>query len=172
MVPQSWNRYGYTLNNPVNFVDPLGLFLAAPGPPSVDVMQCNGPVIYLFGIVFACLGGVDSGGESRGDQKQPKPKRNYPGLSQSRLNILSRAKDDAVALLNSGNCKANLASETIRGRHIDGDRVERELINLFIKPEGLDESVPGVEPFSGATYAVFDGSASELERVRAARGGT
>ncbi len=39
--PQSWNRYSYTKNDPINFSDPLGLFVAAPpipvscGPPEV-----------------------------------------------------------------------------------------------------------------------------------------
>jgi RHS repeat-associated protein len=30
-IPKSWNRYSYALNNPVNFTDPSGLLLAAPG---------------------------------------------------------------------------------------------------------------------------------------------
>jgi len=25
-MPQSWNRYAYTLNNPLNYVDPTGLY--------------------------------------------------------------------------------------------------------------------------------------------------
>jgi hypothetical protein len=28
--PQSWNMYSYTLNNPMAFVDPTGLFTAVP----------------------------------------------------------------------------------------------------------------------------------------------
>lgn len=32
--PQSWNRYSYVMNNPVNFIDPSGLLIAAPAPPN------------------------------------------------------------------------------------------------------------------------------------------
>jgi RHS repeat-associated protein len=34
--PRSWNRYAYVENDPVNAVDPSGLFLAAPGLPVMD----------------------------------------------------------------------------------------------------------------------------------------
>ncbi|MBI3649635.1 MAG: RHS repeat-associated core domain-containing protein, partial [Acidobacteria bacterium] len=30
--PQRWNRYSYVLNNPVNFIDPSGLFAESPRP--------------------------------------------------------------------------------------------------------------------------------------------
>ncbi len=33
--PQTWNRYSYVANSPLNFIDPLGLFRAFPG-------QCEG----------------------------------------------------------------------------------------------------------------------------------
>jgi RHS repeat-associated protein len=32
-APQSWNRYSYTQNDPVNFIDPNGLFRRAPNDP-------------------------------------------------------------------------------------------------------------------------------------------
>lgn len=73
-------------------------------------------------------------------------------------------------MLRSGDCKANLAKKTIKGYHIDGDKLEQELFNLLMKPEGLDESVPGTEPFSGGSYIVFDGSASQLDGINKLRG--
>jgi len=47
--PGSWNRYAYVENDPVNFNDPRGLFLAAPGPipepePNPDPVPLPSPV--------------------------------------------------------------------------------------------------------------------------------
>ena len=48
--PQSWNRYGYVANNPVNFVDTLGHFRlrvppAIPNPSVIDWSQDTGLLI-------------------------------------------------------------------------------------------------------------------------------
>ncbi|MFY9573602.1 MAG: hypothetical protein WAV20_19565, partial [Blastocatellia bacterium] len=144
---------------PIDGIDPTGLLLG-----TGQFGFCSEPIWGAFFCHVPLLPPYAGGGG------EPKPKRLYPGLNQGRLSILSTAKDGAIALLNSGDCRAKLASKTIKGRHIDGARLERELINLYAKPEGLDESVPGTEPFSGRTYTVFDGSLSQLDEIRKVRG--
>src|SRR5438067_2416529 len=42
--PQGWNRYGYVGNNPLVFVDPLGLFINCP-PPQPGEVQVVGPTV-------------------------------------------------------------------------------------------------------------------------------
>jgi RHS repeat-associated protein len=54
VFPQSWNRYAYTLNNPINFVDPLGLLLEE--PEALREPFCEGPSVTLFGMILICAG--------------------------------------------------------------------------------------------------------------------
>jgi RHS repeat-associated protein len=39
--PQTWNRYAYTLNNPLNFIDPMGLYEWAANTCARDDKKCN-----------------------------------------------------------------------------------------------------------------------------------
>lgn len=58
MSPQSWNRYSYTQNDPVNLSDPAGLQIAAPG---YDPNACW--IIIVGTTPIATLGNCDSSGE-------------------------------------------------------------------------------------------------------------
>lgn len=55
--PQSWNRYGYGANDPVNRYDPTGLMADAnPGDTTGDCIA-----VYVNGISWGCLGGTGTG---------------------------------------------------------------------------------------------------------------
>jgi hypothetical protein len=76
-LPQSWNRYTYTANDPINAKDPLGLFL---GWDDGQLNPCGsgGPIILLDGIqlfsstrCFPNVGGGFSSGTEPGQRSKP-----------------------------------------------------------------------------------------------------
>jgi RHS repeat-associated protein len=72
--PQSWNRYAYVQNGPLEFVDPLGLFLNVPAGCTVYYLVPGGPGTQV------CNGGGFGG--SGGGPQAPSleaPPVNFPG---------------------------------------------------------------------------------------------
>jgi RHS repeat-associated protein len=77
--PQSWNRYSYAGGNPVNLVDPAGLFLIAPPPIcSLPPVVSYGDIIVTSGTVGVIDGGLGLGG---GSVNPPVPQQSYQGLN-------------------------------------------------------------------------------------------
>lgn len=72
--PQTWNRYAYLSNNPLNAVDPLGLYCAIYEAPdgSVGTWPGCGDDWGDFWAIFCCIGsGGGGGGGGRGGGGQP-----------------------------------------------------------------------------------------------------
>jgi len=89
---QTWNRYAYVLNNPLSYIDPLGLDCGQPTPQAPDnggytitvTADCPSWVSFVVqglpqyaycAITGACFPGPpNSGGGGGGGQSQPQPK--------------------------------------------------------------------------------------------------
>jgi RHS repeat-associated protein len=52
--PQSWNKYAYVLNNPLNTLDPLGLWPSNPATPGISDGLWGGTNCYLDGVATSC----------------------------------------------------------------------------------------------------------------------
>jgi RHS repeat-associated protein len=78
--PQSVNRYSYTANDPINFTDPQGLFLAGPGrqpePIYLDPSQCY--TLIVDGIVFGTIGNCGGGGFGGSERPERPPNPTSP----------------------------------------------------------------------------------------------
>jgi RHS repeat-associated protein len=62
-VPQSWNRYAYVQNDPVNFADPAGLFRC------ITTWSQSGST---FGVTLTCFLGSGGGGGGSSDPNVPQ----------------------------------------------------------------------------------------------------
>lgn len=71
--PQSLNRYAYARNDPINFVDPLGLLFAAPGGCPAQFSSCGEVEVCINGWCLKVPVGYDGGGGGvfRWDQLPP-----------------------------------------------------------------------------------------------------
>jgi RHS repeat-associated protein len=58
--PQSWNRYDYVANNPVSFIDPLGLRARRRGPPAPKGLREGTPCVSTWVNPFAMSGGCNN----------------------------------------------------------------------------------------------------------------
>lgn len=88
-LPQSLNKYSYVMNDPTNYIDPLGLSRKDPQPPGCPPTGCPPPMCPPAGCMppecplgYAnCLGGVrpQSGGGGPEPQPPVTPPDNCPG---------------------------------------------------------------------------------------------
>ena len=77
--PQSWNRYAYVVGDPVNWIDPDGLFLQPPPappppPPAQDQSPTQPPP-------FVDTGNGGSGGNTQGEKGAKNPNPRPPPLT-------------------------------------------------------------------------------------------
>jgi RHS repeat-associated protein len=127
--PQSWNRYGYCRNNPVDFFDPNGLNLAAVnggslGSISVSAgdgwISSDSPGFALFWSYLTGGGGGSSGGNTSGSGEgtgpngptNPEPKDIGGKFSEDQQKRIKDIKDDVEKLLkNNKDCADYLGGE-------------------------------------------------------------
>jgi RHS repeat-associated protein len=157
-VPQSWNRYTYVLNDPVNYIDPLGLSVAGPRGPS-ETDPCN-----------SCYGREGCVEFPEPPPPQKKPERLYAGFNDRDLEWIETAKQNAVNLIlgfvdkNIDNdCMTNLSSRVFSGgRRINVFDLVHTIIGLRAKSERDDESTWG--PFD-----IINGRKSKAREIEEAR---
>jgi hypothetical protein len=104
-APQSWNRYSYVLSDPINGLDPHGLFLQKPETPS-DPWCAPPEVLYAGTCTFAINDGsgkgLPNGGGGGGGAGGP--------VAQA-YSVLNTAYNTAIAALKNPQC-ANLFRAT------------------------------------------------------------
>lgn len=93
-MPQDWNRYNYVRNQPVNFVDPSGLNLEAPGDGGYCVRYhyTNLTGTISFWGPWTCYGGGDGGAGGGGSAG------NNSGETQIDKEVLAKCLDEIYGL--------------------------------------------------------------------------
>ena len=96
--PQVWNRYAYTLNNPLKYIDPDGL---CPQPTDTENTVCIS--LYISTETSGVVPGVDAV-TFRGDNRGPSP-RSDP--KQSRLYLWVNTKERTYEVHVNDSCKVS-----------------------------------------------------------------
>jgi RHS repeat-associated protein len=161
--PQSFNRYAYVQNDPVNFVDPSGLFLARPTPPSPDYPWDN----WLFWRYMfwepggGGPGGGDPGGGGPGGGPARGPQNPLTDPSVSFVNPCAGSKPSQldysrVRKYNDGGRQS--AEDHIRWRHINpvnGNRAS-QYEDVHNRNAGTSEIFETVKKFNAVTFSSPD----------------
>ncbi|MEK6304510.1 MAG: RHS repeat-associated core domain-containing protein [Acidobacteriota bacterium] len=178
-TPQSWNRYGYTDNDPINMKDPLGLVQSTYQDPC-DIpgdIPIDDGWGWLPGATpeFPCHGAPlprdpNPGSDSDAD---PAPDTTgwFPGFDQTSYASIQRAQQQALALLLNGtgdpaikvNCKNKLAGKNIKGKHINVAALTTRFLLMPIKLDSENPDLPGLG-------VVFNGDTTKFPNVLARRG--
>ncbi|HXY26375.1 MAG TPA: RHS repeat-associated core domain-containing protein [Candidatus Acidoferrum sp.] len=106
--PQSWNRYAYVLNAPLELTDSFGLCGGGPGsvtvsiggtqPPGTGTVSTSDPCPGGVGggggggFTWPCIGFVSTGPNGPGCPQAPKPPSPLSGAINSILNALRKSK--------------------------------------------------------------------------------
>ena len=140
--PQSWNRYAYVENDPVNWLDSTGLNKQAPLQPqrydSITVFGYLSQVDYMFLLFFAGEGGMGWGSSFANSGSGVAPDPGVGGAGTATPNWLlallpgmkTRAIDSGMAKLkpDSGNLDC-LNLFNVGGRGVAPDLLLRKLAN-------------------------------------------
>jgi len=162
--PQSANRYIYGENDPVNTTDPTGLFLGIG-----QFGFCFDPI---FGAILCHVPLIPPRYGGGNNSARPHP---FPGFTDKKLKVIAKAKDNAYALLHSGDCAANLAGTAAKsGKSITLAGLDLALADTFVKPlvDGTGRATDSTihDASFDHEYNVFDGSASDYRPVIDKRG--
>ncbi len=131
--PQSFNRYAYVNNDPVNFVDPSGLLIWAPsiGNFTVDVpISFGGPInSFLWEHLFGSAGGPLIGGttDTGGPGVEEPPQNPTPGRNEKEITNCQRFAAAVDVIANYSHSETNFLDELARTflRNTDGNPREQ-----------------------------------------------
>ncbi len=94
--PQSWNRYSYVQNDPVNYGDPMGLQRQAPWK-ILDILTSEGWKMFMFPNWDYDPFEGDGGGGGGGGGSSPPPECDMKNDGNARVITFLRANRDAAA---------------------------------------------------------------------------
>ena len=123
--PQSWDRFAYTLNNPVRFKDPSGHKAEEDedSPPPITYDKENGLCINIIGC---------SGGKSYWDWYENEYMPLWPYLLDENLTEISNVTQDAATFTSSVGAAMELGG--IAGGGFAGAMIGNELHQKFTNP--------------------------------------
>ena len=91
--PQTWNRYPYTLNNPLTLVDPTGLFTIGAGVSHDEQEQ----IIAAYDTLVAALGKLKSGSKAYKSIERSLNRLGKPGQANGIVVTIGKPADSGAA---------------------------------------------------------------------------